>query len=97
MFFLEYDENLPKYYNLNHKFLWERMDHKVLSDTKLFEKIEINWFSLDDMKRRKNEFRKFYQEIVDKFLEDKENIYNFAVKKTNKSHNKTVKSRNRSD
>jgi len=97
MFFLEYDENLPKYYNLNHKFLWERMDHKVLSDTKLFEKIEIDWFSLDDMRRRKKEFRKFYQEIVDKFLEDKENIYNFAVKKTKQSHNKTVKSRNRSD
>ena len=92
MFFLEYDENLPKYYNQNHKFLWERMDHKVLSDTKLFEKIEINWFSVEDMKKHKKEFRKFYQEIVDKFLEDKENIYNFAIKKTNKPHNKTIKS-----
>ena len=94
MFFLEYDENLPKYYNLNHRFLWERMDHKVLNDTKLFEKIEINWFSVDDMKRRKNEFRKFYQEIVDKFLDDKENIYKFAVTKTKKIHNKTIKSGN---
>jgi len=93
MFFLEYDENLPKYYNQNHKFLWERMDHQVLNDSKLFEKIEINWFSLEDMKKRKKDFRQFYQEIVDKFLEDKENIYNFAMKKTNKIHNKTKKSR----
>ena len=44
------------------------------------------------MKKHKKEFRKFYQEIVDKFLEDKENIYNFAIKKTNKPHNKTIKS-----
>jgi len=93
MFFLEYDENLPKYYNLNHRFLWERLDNKVLNESKLFEKIEIKWFSLDDMKKHKKEFRKFYQEIVDKFLEDKENIYNFAVKKTKKIHNKTKKSR----
>jgi 8-oxo-dGTP pyrophosphatase MutT (NUDIX family) len=91
MFFLEYDENLPKYYNQNHRFLWERMDHKTLNDTKLFEKIEINWFSIDDMKKRRMEFRGFYQEIVDKFLEDKENIYNFAVKKMKKPHNKTRK------
>ena len=91
MFFLEYDENLPKYYNQNHRFLWERMDHKTLNDSKLFEKIEIDWFSIDDMKKRKGEFRKFYQEIVGKFLADEENIYKFAVKKQRKPHNKTRK------
>ena len=95
MFFLEYDENLPKYYNNNHRFLWERMDKNVLSKTKLFEKIEISWFSIDDMKKRKGEFRNFYQEMVDKFIEDSENIYRFIESKiprrpinTNK-HNKT--------
>ena len=81
IFFLEYDENLPKYYNHNHRFLWERMDKNVLSKTKLFEKIEINWFSIEDMKTRKGEFRKFYQEIVDKFIEDSENIYRFIETK----------------
>ena len=77
MFFLDYDENLPKYYNQNHQFLWNRMDHAVLSKTKLFEKIEINWFSIDDMKLRKKEFRNFYQEIIDDILKDVENIQKF--------------------
>jgi 8-oxo-dGTP pyrophosphatase MutT (NUDIX family) len=84
MFFLEYDENLPKYYNNNHFFLWERMDKNVLSKTKLFEKIEIQWFSLEDMENKKSEFRNFYQEMVNKFIEEKENIYTFIEKKKNK-------------
>ena len=95
IFFMEYDENLPKYYNQSHRFLWERMDHKTLNDSKLFEKIEINWFSIDDMKKRKREFRKFYQEIVDKFLDDEENIYNFAIKKSKRTHNKTLRASSR--
>jgi hypothetical protein len=77
MFFFEYDENLPKYYNQNHSFLWNRMDKKLLNDTKLFEKIEIDWFSIKDIQSRKKEFRNFYQEIVEKFIEDEENIKKF--------------------
>jgi len=84
MFYLEYDENLPKYYNQNHRFLWDRMDHNVLNKTRLFEKIEIDWFSIDDLKTRKKEFRGFYQEIVDDFLRDIENIQEFINKN---SHN----------
>jgi 8-oxo-dGTP pyrophosphatase MutT (NUDIX family) len=92
LFFLEYDENLPKYYNQNHRFLWERMDKQMLSKTKLFEKIEIGWFSIEDMKKRRSEFRGFYQEIIDKFIEDKENILNFITQK-NKKKNHTRKSK----
>jgi 8-oxo-dGTP pyrophosphatase MutT (NUDIX family) len=90
MFFLEYDENLPKYYNQNHRFLWDRMDKQYLNKTKLFEKIEIAWFSISDLKRRKKEFRGFYQNIVDLFLEDIENIISFAKSKASK-FNKTRK------
>jgi len=98
MFYLDYDENLPKYYNQNHRFLWDRMDKQALSKTKLFEKIEIDWFSVDDMKKRKNEFRGFYRDIVDTFLNDIENITNFAKEKQNKlgsprNKNKTLKQR----
>jgi len=92
MFYLDYDENLPKYYNLNHQFLWKRMDNELLSKTKLFEKIEIGWFSVDDLKERKKEFRGFYQDIVDDFLSDIENIYKFAESKQKKT-NRTLKSR----
>jgi 8-oxo-dGTP pyrophosphatase MutT (NUDIX family) len=91
-FFLEYDENLPKYYNYNHRFLWERMDKETLNSSKLFEKIEIGWFSIDDMKRRKKEFRGFYQEIVDLFIADSENIRTFIEKKSKRGQ-KTRKNR----
>ena len=87
IFFLEYDENLPKYYNNNHRFLWERMDKNVLSKTKLFEKIEINWFSIEDMKKKRSEFRSFYQEILDKFIENQENIYHFIENKSSNIKN----------
>jgi len=80
MFFMEHDENLPKYYNQNHSFLWKKMDKKLLNDTKLFEKIEIGWFSEDDMKKRRSQFRGFYQEKVDTILKDIENIRKFIGK-----------------
>ena len=81
MFFIDYDENLPKYYNNNHHFLWNRMDHTVLNNTRLFEKIEIDWFSVDDIKNRRGEFRNFYQNIVDMFLADIDRIHKFADRK----------------
>ena len=68
--YLDYDENLPKYFNQNHEFLWKRMDQKMLNDTKLFEKCEIEWFSVADMKRRRKEFRNFYQEITNKIAKE---------------------------
>jgi hypothetical protein len=68
--YLDYDKNLPKYFNQNHDFLWKRMDQKMLNDTKLFEKSEIDWFSVADMKRRKKEFRNFYQEITSQIVKE---------------------------
>jgi hypothetical protein len=70
IFYLKYDDNLVKYYNQNHVFLWDKMDTNYLSKTKLFEKIEIKWFSTKEMRERRNDFREFYREIVDRFLSD---------------------------
>lgn len=81
IFATEYDENLPKYYNLNHRFLWDHMDHKVLNKSKLFEKIEIQWFTPEQMKSKIKEFREFYQEIVQKFLDHLPEIRTFIEKK----------------
>jgi hypothetical protein len=71
---------LPEYYNNNHQFLWERMDKKMLNDTKLFEKIEVDWFTAEDMVSRRSQFRGFYQEVVDKILADKVAIRAFLRK-----------------
>jgi hypothetical protein len=85
MFLIDYDANLPKYYNLNHRFLWEKMDNNYLNDSKLFEKIEIQWFTPEMMKQRRGEFRNFYQTIVDLILKDVPNILKLVGAKT-KSH-----------
>ena len=85
LFYLPYDPNLVKYYNQNHRFLWERMDKKLLNETKLFEKIEIDWFSYDDLKKRKKEFRNFYQTFLDVLQKEKRNIRRFL----HKCHRKT--------
>jgi hypothetical protein len=68
LFRLNYSDELVKLYNNNHHFLWKRMNKKYLSNTKLFEKIEIKWFSLEEMKRRKNEFRNFYQKVIEETI-----------------------------
>lgn len=80
IFHYPHDENLPVYYNNNHRFLWNRMDKKMLNDTKMFEKIEIGWFSIEDMRKRRAQFRSFYQNIVDEIVRDEKNIRGFLSK-----------------
>ena len=79
--YVPYDENLPKYYNQNHQFLWDRMDHKLLKSTKFFEKIEIQWFSAAEAKSKRNEFRHFYRDILDLILKDVSKIRTFFSRK----------------
>jgi 8-oxo-dGTP pyrophosphatase MutT (NUDIX family) len=64
-----YDQILPVYYNNNHRFLWDRMNRKFLKSTKLFEKIEIEWFCEDELRKRMREYRPFYREVVGTLLQ----------------------------
>ena len=77
IFFLEYDEKLPRYFTNHHRFVWKRMDKHVLNDSKLFEKQEIRWFSERDLKTKKKEFRSFYQTIVEKIISEIPQITEF--------------------
>jgi len=85
LFFLNYDENLVKYYNNNHINLWNRFNKKQLNDSKLFEKIELKWFSIRELKTKRHLFRKFYREIIDKILDELSLIKKFIRSKKNKS------------
>ena len=91
-----YDPNLPTYYNDNHHFLWNRMNRPFLKSTKLFEKIEIEWFSEDDLKTRMSEYRPFYREVVDTLLQKIEQIRDFIMKKTKSTRHKTTRFRRNS-
>jgi 8-oxo-dGTP pyrophosphatase MutT (NUDIX family) len=96
IFHYPYDPNLPVYYNNNHRFLWNKMDKKMLNDTKLFEKIEVAWFSIEDMKKRRGEFRNFYQNIVDEIIKDQTKIRQFLTK-GNKQSKKIKGGKNRNN
>lgn len=102
IFPLKYDPNLPTYYNQNHRFLWDRMNRNVLNKTKLFEKIQIQWFTPRQMRSRLPEFRSFYQDIVKQILSKEKDIKKYVKKglkrktrkKISKSRNTTQKKRN---
>ena len=77
LFYIPYDQNLVTYFNFNHRFLWERLDKNILSKSKLFEKIEIEWFTIQKIKKRLSEFRSFYRDIALKILGKEKEIINF--------------------
>lgn len=77
LFYIPYDQNLVTYFNFNHRFLWERLDKNILSKSKLFEKIEIEWFTVQNVKKRLSEFRSFYRDIALKIVGKEKEIINF--------------------
>ena len=99
IFPMDYEPMLPHYYNNNQRFLQKRLDPKIIRDTKIFEKQQIKWFSVDDIVKQKKQFRSFYQNIVDLILAKKSEIDTFTRKSllghTNTSHKKTYKRTNK--
>lgn len=77
IFKLEYDEKLLKYYNANHKYLYKQVNHDVLKSTNVFEKIKLEWFTIDMMRLRRKEFRPFYRVILDSLINESVNIKKF--------------------
>jgi hypothetical protein len=94
-----YDEYLPYYYNNNQRFLQKKLPDNVFKTTKIFEKAEIRWICIDDIKSMRPKFRFWYRNIIDKILADKSNIIQFietSFKKSTKKKapkNKTKKNR----
>lgn len=93
IFPFEYNPWLTHYYNNNQKFLQKRLPHKLIRDTKIFEKQRIEWFSFEQMKRRKREFRSFYQNIIDIIEAQKNEITEFITTKMKKKSKYTKKSK----
>jgi len=88
----DFDPLLPMYYNKNHQFLWNRMNKKTLNDSKLFEKIEIEWFCEDDLQKRMREYRPFYRDVIKNIIQELPHIKHF-IKRCNKKCRKTSKRR----
>jgi 8-oxo-dGTP pyrophosphatase MutT (NUDIX family) len=79
-----YDEYLPFYYNNNQRFLQKHLDQNVIKKSKIFEKQEIKWISIDDILKQKKEFRSYFQNIIEIIYREKDNIYKFIEKSSKK-------------
>jgi 8-oxo-dGTP pyrophosphatase MutT (NUDIX family) len=88
IFPFEYNHWLPLYYNNNQRFLQKRLDSNVIKTSKIFEKAEIRWVCIDDVKKMRPEFRSYFQTIVDMMLNQKESIQTFIERSLKKSTKK---------
>ena len=76
---------MPFYYKNNYEFFSRYLPHvKHKRDNGLLEKAKIKWFSFQELKEKKGEFRPFYQKIVDLILK-KEKIITEKMKKNKKT------------
>ena len=72
---MDYDEKLPFYYKNNYEFFSRYLPHvKHKKDNGLLEKSKIKWFTFDELKAEKKNFRSFYQNIVDLILKQENEI-----------------------
>jgi hypothetical protein len=75
LFEIDYDENLPVYFNNNYKFLKSHVNNLVRHSTNgLFEKSDIKWMTFDDLRKERGTFRSYYRNVVDVILENEDDI-----------------------
>lgn len=67
LFYIEYDDKLPYYFENLHKFIERKIPNKIAKNG-LFEKRKIKWFSKNDIQKRMKQFRPFYKNIIHNFL-----------------------------
>lgn len=70
---IDYDEALPRYYNANQRFLQKHLNAATYKKECIFEKSEIRWVTVDELKKLRPKFRPYYREIVDKVVK---RVYN---------------------
>lgn len=75
LFEIDYDDNLPIYFNNNYKFLKSHVNNLVRHTTNgLFEKSNIKWMTFDDLRKERDTFRSYYRNVVDVILENEDDI-----------------------
>ena len=93
LFPMEYDEQLPLYYNNNQDFLQKRLDPKIIQNTKIFEKTQIKWFSWKEMSNHRSQFRSFYKNVIELILDNRKAIEVFIRGKLKHKYSYQYRSR----
>ena len=94
IFPFEYNHLLPHYYNNNQRFLQKRLSPQIFKTTKIFEKAEIRWIPVDELKAMRPQFRYYFQNIIDMMLAQKESIRKFISGCDTKKSKRKSKTRN---
>jgi hypothetical protein len=72
------------------------MAPKIFKTTKIFEKAEIRWVCIDDLKKMRPKFRFFFVDTIDKICAEQDDIKNFILNGLKKStKKKTLRTKNR--
>jgi len=93
LFYYPYNPYLVEYYNNNQRFLQTHLDPKVIQKTKIFEKAEIRWVPVSQVKRMKSQFRSYFQEFVGDLLVKRKEIEDFFSARSDTSKTRTRKRR----
>jgi hypothetical protein len=64
---VDYDPNLPFYFNNHHKFIKTHLPHLV-GKNGLFEKRQIKWMTLTDIDKKRSQFRHYYKPMLDQLM-----------------------------
>lgn len=85
---IEYCEtnDIVNYFNNSQKILQTYLPKNILKKSKIFEKDRIEWFTVSDLIKRKDELRKFFKITSKKIIDKKDEIINF-IKINNKKNN----------
>ena len=95
LFPMQYNEALPYYYNNNQRFLQKHLDENVIKKTKIFEKAEIKWIPAKNLLLMKNQFRSYFQHIVELLSQHQDQIKTFMEKSFGSRKNYSTKNNNR--
>ena len=75
VFNINYDPNLPIYFNNVNNFAEKHLNDKIQENHNgLFEKCEISWFSIKDLRENKINFRPWYQPFIYSVIKNEKNI-----------------------
>ena len=75
LFNTKYDKNLPYYFNNVNKFAELHLsEHVNKNHNGLFEKSEINWFTIDDLKKNIIHLRPWYIPFIESVIKNEKKI-----------------------
>jgi len=92
IFFYPFNPWLPHFYNNNQLFLQKHLPAQIIKTTKIFEKERIEWICIDELHKRRPQFRHYFRSIVDQIIEKKQEIYAF-IERRNRSSQKNTRKR----